>query len=133
MAERTAVRVPHENVNDETALLSQWLVADGSTVAAGQPLAVMESSKTTFEITAPVAGIVRYSIAVGTEVAIGGVLCTIGDSSEPAPPVPTPTVTAPAAAARPLSPSARRWPLKTASIRPPSSAPVAAVASSSKT
>jgi 2-oxoglutarate dehydrogenase E2 component (dihydrolipoamide succinyltransferase) len=38
------------------ATLVEWLVAPGDTVSAGQPIAVIETDKTTEEIEAPVAG-----------------------------------------------------------------------------
>ncbi|HMO44437.1 MAG TPA: biotin attachment protein [Rubrivivax sp.] len=41
------------------ALLDEWLVKPGDTVAAGQSVAVVVVAKTTFEVPAPTAGVVR--------------------------------------------------------------------------
>jgi pyruvate/2-oxoglutarate dehydrogenase complex dihydrolipoamide acyltransferase (E2) component len=81
MSESTPVAVPRENANDETATLVSWYVASGQHVDRGQPIAQVETSKATLEIEAPVSGIVHYTIAAGAEVAIGAVICHIGDGT----------------------------------------------------
>ena len=75
------VRVPNENVNDETVTILQWRVADGDRVAAEQPLVEVETSKANFDIPAPAAGVVRMAAANGAEVRIGAVICYIGDNA----------------------------------------------------
>ena len=77
MPEPTPVFIPKEDVNDETVTLVAWRVVTGSHVEAGQVLADVESSKAVFEIFAPVAGVVQYTLTPGQEVEVGGVLCTI--------------------------------------------------------
>lgn len=79
------VYVPRENVNDETVKLVAWRVASGEKVSAGQVIAEMESSKTTFDIEAPTAGFISYSAQQGVEITVGGMLCFIGLSSAPPP------------------------------------------------
>lgn len=77
MREPTPVVIPQENVNDETVTLVAWQVAHGAHVEAGQALAEVEGSKAVFEIPAPVAGVVHYTLVPGQEVEVGSVLCTI--------------------------------------------------------
>jgi len=63
----------------EFGSVSEWLVVDGSTVEAGQPVAAIESDKSVYEIEAPAAGKLRQVAPVGTEVAVGALLAVIGD------------------------------------------------------
>jgi pyruvate/2-oxoglutarate dehydrogenase complex dihydrolipoamide acyltransferase (E2) component len=77
MTEPTPVFIPQENVNDESVTLIAWCVANGEQVQEGQDLAEVEGSKAVFTIPAPVAGTVQYSLEVGQEIAVGGVLCTV--------------------------------------------------------
>jgi pyruvate/2-oxoglutarate dehydrogenase complex dihydrolipoamide acyltransferase (E2) component len=93
MSETTPVAVPRENVNDETATLVSWYVQSGQHVDRGQHIAQIETSKATLEIEAPVSGIVQYTIAAGAEVAIGAVICHIGDGA-PAAEIPPASTTA---------------------------------------
>jgi pyruvate/2-oxoglutarate dehydrogenase complex dihydrolipoamide acyltransferase (E2) component len=37
------LRVPRLNANDDRVTLTRWLVADGATVAAGDPVAEIET------------------------------------------------------------------------------------------
>jgi 2-oxoglutarate dehydrogenase E2 component (dihydrolipoamide succinyltransferase) len=90
MDDVTAVRVPHENVNDESVMVVAWLVADGQQVQPGQALAELQGSKANFEVYAPNGGYVRHSLRENEEVAVGGVLCTIA----PKEPTPSPPETA---------------------------------------
>ena len=69
-----AVRVPKLNNNDATYELLEWLVADGSAVAAGDPVAVVETSKATEEVEAEQTGTLRHAVAAGTECAPGAVI-----------------------------------------------------------
>jgi pyruvate/2-oxoglutarate dehydrogenase complex dihydrolipoamide acyltransferase (E2) component len=79
----TPVLIPHENVNDESVAIVSWRVANGEKIEKGQAIAEVEGSKAAFDIHAPVAGIIRYSIPVGGEVAVGAALCDILDGNEP--------------------------------------------------
>jgi pyruvate/2-oxoglutarate dehydrogenase complex dihydrolipoamide acyltransferase (E2) component len=77
MTDSHAVLVPHDNVNDESVRILSWLVANGQAVVKDQPLVELETSKTSVQIYAPVAGIVEYSAQEGDELAIGARLCAI--------------------------------------------------------
>jgi pyruvate/2-oxoglutarate dehydrogenase complex dihydrolipoamide acyltransferase (E2) component len=59
----TAVRLSDEAWQgvdaDVEALLERWLVAEGDTVTAGQPVAQAVLVKTSIELVAPNAGVVR--------------------------------------------------------------------------
>ena len=57
MATVTPLVVPQVNVNDETVRLARWLVPDGATVAAGDAVCDVETTKAASEITADAAGV----------------------------------------------------------------------------
>jgi len=78
MAEPTPVRIPLENVNDEAVKLVAWLVEEGAEVHEGESLAEVETSKATFELTAPVSGRVWRKVSAGEDVAVGSVVCYVG-------------------------------------------------------
>ena len=81
MHESTPVLVPRETVNDESVILVDWCVANGTAVESGQALAEVEGSKSVFTIYAPVGGVVEYHLAPGCEVKVGGSLCTVGNAN----------------------------------------------------
>ena len=66
-----------ENVNDKAVKLVAWLVEHGHEVREGRIIAEVETSKATFEITAPAAGKVWIQVPAGKEVAVGTVICQI--------------------------------------------------------
>jgi pyruvate/2-oxoglutarate dehydrogenase complex dihydrolipoamide acyltransferase (E2) component len=76
------VHIPQEQVNDETVLLVDWLVANGKEVKAGQPIAIIETSKSTSQVSAPQDGYLRHAATLGTEVGVGSVFCHIASSPE---------------------------------------------------
>lgn len=89
------VRVPREDVNDDTATVARWLVAAGERVAEGQPVCELETTKTIFEVVAPAAGHLHPAAPEGAELAVGAVLARLTDSPEaPAPAAPSEETTA---------------------------------------
>ena len=59
------------------AELTEWLVEDGDQVTEGQPIAELETSKTTNEITAPRAGTISLSAQEGDVVNVDEIIATI--------------------------------------------------------
>jgi pyruvate/2-oxoglutarate dehydrogenase complex dihydrolipoamide acyltransferase (E2) component len=76
------VCAPVENVNDETIAVIRWLVDDRSLVKEGTPLLLAETTKTSFDISAPATGFVLQVARAGTDVLTGSILCYIGDDLE---------------------------------------------------
>ena len=66
--------VPKENVNDETVTVVAWYFTSRQQVERGQAIAQIETSKTVLDVEAPASGILRDTVAVGEEVAIGGTI-----------------------------------------------------------
>ena len=63
----------------------RWLVAEGDTVRADQPLVEVETDKAVVEIPAPRAGtILRLAVNAGEKIRVGDVLVVIGDAGVPA-------------------------------------------------
>lgn len=72
------VVVSQDLLGDETeADVSEWLVEDGSQVAAGQALAELETSKVQVEVVSPIAGTVRLVAAEGDVVEPGAVIAKV--------------------------------------------------------
>lgn len=82
MSDVMPVVVPHENVNDEFVTIVSWQVDDGDRVEADAVLAEVEGSKAVFEVKAPTTGFVRFTHEVGTDVAVGGVLCHVCSTAD---------------------------------------------------
>ena len=91
-------RVPKLNNNDTEYLLTEWLVADGAPVRAGDPLLVVETSKAAEELEAETSGVLRQLVKAGDRCLPGEVVAQVLDGSEPARPL-APPVTAVAEAA----------------------------------
>src|SRR5690242_16991635 len=78
----TPVLAPREGVNDDVVRVVQWLVADGARVESGQPLAVLETTKSTFDLLAPVAGFAFRMAEAGAEVAVGAPVALVSARPE---------------------------------------------------
>jgi pyruvate/2-oxoglutarate dehydrogenase complex dihydrolipoamide acyltransferase (E2) component len=68
------IRIPQLGISMEEGTLSEWLVADGSFVTAGTPVAAIENDKAITEVEAPVSGTLRIIGEVGKPYAIGAVI-----------------------------------------------------------
>ena len=74
------LRAPRLNANDDTVTLTRWLAADRSPVAAGQPIAEIETEKATMEVAAETGGVLLHAVAAGTRWPIGAPLAHVGPS-----------------------------------------------------
>ncbi|NAS23183.1 dehydrogenase [Herbidospora sp. NEAU-GS84] len=80
------MKVPKLNNNDDTYVLVEWLVETGTEVKEGDPVAVLETSKSAEEVTADATGVLRQEVALMADCAPGDLLATIGASV----PIPAP-------------------------------------------
>lgn len=65
------VAMPRLDESMRTGKLIEWLRKEGDRVEKGQPLAVVEGEKTTFEIEAPVSGVLRKTLySAGSDVPV---------------------------------------------------------------
>lgn len=70
----TEIILPKLGFSMNEGLLSEWLVADGGTVMAGEPLFALESDKSTQEVEAPVSGTLKILKQTGETYEVGTVL-----------------------------------------------------------
>ncbi|GIH28017.1 dihydrolipoamide acetyltransferase component of pyruvate dehydrogenase complex [Acrocarpospora phusangensis] len=90
----TEVRVPKLNNNDTSYILVEWLAADGDAVAIGDPLVVVETSKTAEELLAEDAGILRRVVAEGADCEPGQLIARLQRPGETETAEAVPAVTA---------------------------------------
>jgi sugar O-acyltransferase (sialic acid O-acetyltransferase NeuD family) len=73
------ILLPRLSVNDETILLAEWLVKSGDFVKEGQPILIMETTKETSELNAPVAGYIKILVESYNEYKVGTLIAVITD------------------------------------------------------
>ena len=76
--------VPQVNVNDETMKLARWSVADGATVAPGDAVCDVETTKAASEVTVTAGGVLVQAAAAGAQVAVGALIGAVGPTREAA-------------------------------------------------
>jgi pyruvate/2-oxoglutarate dehydrogenase complex dihydrolipoamide acyltransferase (E2) component len=81
MREPIEILVPQMNPNDEHAVLVCWHIDVGKSIRRGEPLATLETTKSTFDVEAPRDGYVFYEAAPKTLVAVGTGLAWICDEA----------------------------------------------------
>lgn len=74
-----AILAPREGVNDDTVRVVRWHVAEAGRVEAGQAVATLETTKTTFELETPRAGFLFPLAAAGAEAPVGTTLALVAD------------------------------------------------------
>ncbi len=84
-------RLPDIGEGLTEADIVRWLVAEGETVEADQPIVEVETDKAVVEIPSPYAGtVLQHGGAEGDTIPVGAILVVIGDATgetpEPAPP-----------------------------------------------
>ncbi|MEV4185767.1 2-oxo acid dehydrogenase subunit E2 [Streptosporangium canum] len=101
------IRVPKLNNNDTEYLVVEWLVEDGKPVQAGDPVAVLETSKAADELEAAEPGHLHHVAGLNTWIAPGAVLARITPEAVPASAgAPVVSGALPASAASPDTPAA---------------------------
>jgi pyruvate dehydrogenase E2 component (dihydrolipoamide acetyltransferase) len=76
------VRAPRQSANDEFAVVVEWSVPSGSRVREGDVIAILETSKASFELEADRSGFVRYSLEPHDKVMIGDAVAFIGAEAD---------------------------------------------------
>lgn len=72
------VLLPRLGVGMTEGTISEWVVADGTTVTQGQPIYVVETDKVESEVEATASGVLRIVAAPGTTLAVGELVAEIG-------------------------------------------------------
>lgn len=100
------IRVPKLNNNDAAYLLVEWTAEDGQAVRAGEPLAVLETSKAAEELAAEEDGTLQRLLEAGAECAPGQLIARLlAAGEEPGLPA---GVGSPGREPSPRSPATRR-------------------------
>ncbi len=117
------VVMPRIDPGMQTGYVVQWLKREGDQVSKGEPVAVGEGEKTTFDIVAPESGVLRKQLyPPKSEVQVTEAIALIGEAGEEIPPQAPPSGTEQASAPpaprilkdlgtealHPVSPAARR-------------------------
>lgn len=66
--------IPQLGVTMTEGVLAEWLVEDGASVTAGQPVYLLETDKTETEIEAPAAGTLSIKAQAGDTYGVGTVV-----------------------------------------------------------
>ena len=79
MSDQVEVRLPELAEAMTSATLAAWLKSPGDPVTAGEPIAEVETDKTTVELEAPADGVLaQIRVAAGTrDVAVGALLAVV--------------------------------------------------------
>lgn len=109
------VLMPIIDAEGEEAVVTAWLVDEGTRVKPAQLIAEVQAEKVSVDVEAPAAGVVRGLVPINQPVAQGSPICRIEDAPEdvvaPTPPAPGASQPTGAPAAPPVvaaSPAARR-------------------------
>ncbi|MFF3438948.1 2-oxo acid dehydrogenase subunit E2 [Streptosporangium sp. NPDC002721] len=79
------IHVPKLNNNDTEYQIVEWLVGNGKPVIAGEPIAVLETSKAADELEAEETGYLHHAAALGTWIAPGALLARVTAEAAPQP------------------------------------------------
>lgn len=72
------IRIPKIGMSASEMTLSEWMFADGEEVAEGDVIYTVETDKTTVEVEAQAAGVLRIIGTEGEDYAVGTLIGTIG-------------------------------------------------------
>ncbi|MBR5519207.1 MAG: 2-oxo acid dehydrogenase subunit E2 [Clostridia bacterium] len=77
------VLMPQLGISEESAVLSQWRVAEGDAVKAGQILFTLETGKSSFDVESEFDGtVLKLLCEEGDELPIKAPICVIGEAGE---------------------------------------------------
>lgn len=79
------ISIPKLGVAMTEGSLVEWLVEDGATVAAGEPLYLLETDKVENEIESPTSGVLRRMVAAGAAYPVGTKIAEIEPGARGAP------------------------------------------------
>ena len=103
------VALPIVTTEGEDAVVTAWMVDEGSRVKKGQLIAEVQAEKVSMDVEAPIDGVVTNLVGINDPVPQGQPICQISEATERVDtPLPTPPQTSSPAPITPSSPAARR-------------------------
>lgn len=75
------IKIPKLGMAVDSATLTSWLVADGASVCAGDPLYIASTDKVDQEIISPASGVVKLIGTIDTNYAVGELIAEIVETS----------------------------------------------------
>lgn len=88
------IEAPLLNVNEEVVTLIRWIKPAQSLVHKGEPLAVLETSKATFDLESPHSGYLHVFAVEGEQVGVGAVIGALTENADESPKKPAAVETA---------------------------------------
>ena len=77
------VILPRIDPDMEEGIISKWYIKEGEKVKKGEPLYALETEKVTYDVEAPVGGILKkILVSEGTKVSVGTVVALIEEVEE---------------------------------------------------
>jgi pyruvate/2-oxoglutarate dehydrogenase complex dihydrolipoamide acyltransferase (E2) component len=70
----TEIRIPQASMEMTDGAIETWLVDDGTTVEAGQPIYALETDKVVMEVVSPASGVIRVIGEQGVTYQVGEVI-----------------------------------------------------------
>ena len=70
--------MPRASANDNSVTPTRWLAADRARVAAGEPIAEIETERATAKVTAEIGGTLLQAAPAGAKAPIGAPLAYVG-------------------------------------------------------
>ena len=70
----TTLRIPKAAVSMQEGVLTAWLVDDGQSVVEGQPIYTLEIEKSTMDVEAPAAGVLKHIGTTGVTYKVGEII-----------------------------------------------------------
>ncbi len=121
------VIMPVLGMNQDTAVLLNWLKQEGEQVHEGEPIMEVETDKATMELDAPASGtLARVTAAAGDEVKVGSVIAVIlaeGEAADTSARSPKPDAATPDAATPERAPAGTPRPGANGPLEPGTGAP----------
>src|SRR5690242_15233925 len=115
----TKVDVPSTGESVTEAVLVRWHKQDGDAVAADDPLCELETDKATFDLPAPIGGVLKRLQQEGATVKVGEAVAEIDEAGKAAPKAEKAEQPAPAAAEKPAPAAAKSNHAPTSKPLPP--------------
>lgn len=76
------IKIPQLGVNDDFAMLVEWLVSDRAKVSKGDPICIIETTKVATELTAEESGFIFMKAMAGEQIRIRDTIGYISDSCD---------------------------------------------------